>query len=132
VGGVDVFVPVCNWSVEWSRPNVDQAYFDTITALTATTNNDVFYKWQQGEVLFRGANVRSSPGRWIITYQFSVSKNRTGVEVGNGITFDFVRGWDYLSIEYTRDAVTGLNIPKTATRQQLYAETDFSLLEIGV
>jgi hypothetical protein len=133
VQGADIYVPKFEWSKEIVRGSVDKAYMRTLRNMTGKVNNALFYQWPQGDVLYLGASGRQNNGRWSITHRFAVSETRIDVEIGNGIWFERVRGWEDIVVEYMPKPVNGrlLHVPKHAYLEQIYEERDFSLIGIG-
>ena len=79
-------------------------------------NSQTFYGFAAGEVLFAGASGQAKQNdRWILYYEFLAKRNRTNVDVGNGITIASVEGWDVIEVEYKRTTVS-LTGPPAATK----------------
>ena len=130
VAGTERFVPHFSWTVTWPRGTVDKAYLRAIRNITGSVNHETFYQWQPGEVLFRGANINGTNGRWDIAYHFEVNENRTNVEIGNGITLERVDGWELVDVEFTTTSGK-LSVPKSARVREIYPRKNFKILEIG-
>lgn len=137
IEGVDIVSPVFNFSEIHYIPNanVTPAYKQTLAELTGAVNDDAFKGYAAGEVLFIGASgsMRTSDNIWEITFKFAAQKNQSDVKVGAVMIFDFIRGWDYLWIQYKPDPTkpTARSVPSAAYVEQVYPDKDFELLAIG-
>lgn len=137
VEGVDITIPVNSFSETHYLPVsfVTEAYKTTVEYLTGTVNAMPFRGKAAGEVLFLGAS-GSQRGQedWEITFKFSVSRNRTGITIGD-ITGIAKMGWDYLWVKYedAEDAAAGALIKKPVAVyvEKVYPDGDFTLLGIG-
>jgi hypothetical protein len=100
VNGVDITVPVWNWSETHYLHFINSsAYYN----LTGKVNADGFRGFQPGEVLFLGASgTRRGDGLWEITFKFAASPNKTALTVGE-ITDIEKKGWEYLWVQYGDD-----------------------------
>lgn len=108
VKGCEVPTPSFNFSITRHPSFITDYYLRMIARMTPCVNNDWFYGWAPGEVLFLGArgSVRGTEA-WSVTWNFSASPNRS-VELGNPITIPDLldsegnpveidkKGWDYL------------------------------------
>lgn len=140
VNGVDITVPVWNWTET-------RYYFDSDVnmnayyALTGCVNSDVFKGYQPGEVLFMGASGQKRGDSWIINpnnkwevnFKFAASPNLTGISVGP-ITGIAKKGWEYLWIQYGDDVDNTAKIrikkPIAAYVEKVYDYAPFSVLGI--
>lgn len=145
VNGVDIIVPTLQWTETYDVPAayVTAAYIKTVSALTGTVNSSQFRGFAGGEVLFQGAtgsqdwDVDKGNSPWSLSYKFVASANADGttmplVTVGTmgGI---LKKGHEYLWVRYEDhvDSDTLIKRPRHVYVNQVYAETDFSLLGIG-
>jgi hypothetical protein len=111
VEGVDVVVPVFNFTVTkvWAENNLPS--LGTIYSLTGKVNSGPFsitdtetgltISVDTGECLFNGASFGGQRGDGGVefTYAFSASANRTGITVG-GIGGISKKGWEYMWVRY--------------------------------
>lgn len=137
VEGVDIVVPVYNWSETHvlDDETVTEAYKITLFNLTGRTNNATFRGFAAGEVLFLGASGTSrSDGKWEITFKFAASPNRTDIGDIPGITVTSKTGWQYLWVEYSSEedptSHRMTQKPLTASVATVYDSGDFSGLGI--
>ena len=135
VEGCDIFTPGYEWSRTVARPVCTPAYIKTLAELTGTVNNDAWYHYDQGEVLFLGASgQRNDDGKWSITYKFSVRFNQGNIEVCDNLTVPSKLGHEYLWVLYAEEVQAGqvAPLPEAAYVEQVYEFKDFAALEIGV
>ena len=92
VDGVDVVEPNFEWSVTRVFASITLKYLRTLTELTGSVNDAVFYGFQAGELLFlgadgqyRGPDGESNAERWVITFKFSASFNNDDFEFTDDI-----------------------------------------------
>lgn len=133
VAGVDITVPVWNWSethyLDDAQVNALAYYF-----LTGKVNSDSFRGYSPGEVLFLGATgQKRGDAKWEVTFKFAASPNKTGIQVGD-ITGISKRGWDYMWVQYADDvddvAKVRIKKPVAVYIEQVYEEGAFSSLGI--
>ncbi|MCK6470887.1 MAG: hypothetical protein L6R28_03995 [Planctomycetes bacterium] len=133
VGGVDITVPVWNWSETHFLSDAQlnsAAYYN----LTGKVNSDGFRGYSPGEVLFLGATgQKRGDAKWEITFKFAASPNRNGIQVGD-ISGISKNGWDYLWVQYGEDvdstAKVRIKKPVAVYVEQVYEEGAFSALGI--
>jgi hypothetical protein len=103
VDGVDIVVPVYNWSDTYYKASVEvtDAYKNILFNLTGTVNNAGWHGYNAGEVMFLGASgsKRGYFSDWEIAYRFAASPNKTGITIGD-ITGIAKKGWEYLWVRY--------------------------------
>jgi hypothetical protein len=138
VGGVDIHVPVFQWSETRQLPRAVALSFDylrVLYTLTGRVNDATFRGFDALEVLFLGAkgDVSAKDPRYVeVTYNFAASKNVEGVTVG---ACDPVNkyGWNYLWVYYldTEDASHKIKQPAAVYVEHVYYSDDFSQLLIG-
>jgi hypothetical protein len=103
--GVDIHVPVFEWSETWYYPwsIVNDAFVETLHVLTANVNSVPFkiapgatQTAPAGEVLFLGTEgkVRVDTVDWAITYHFARSRNAQNIVTGP-VTVTTKKGWHY-------------------------------------
>jgi hypothetical protein len=134
VDGCDIVIPVYNFSVRkyLAAASCTESYRTGVADLTGKTNNAAFRGFAIGEVLFLGASgSQRNEEDWEITYNFSVQRNATGLQVGT-ITGIAKKGWEYLWVLYkdTEDATAKakVKIPKAVYVERVYDSGDFSTL----
>jgi hypothetical protein len=136
VDGADIIVP--RYDVQeteyYTDAQVTPAYRYTLFSLTGKVNNAAWPPdlaiWEAGEVLFNGANlVRRAEEKWEVTFNFSWSKNRTNIAIGNGIVVAAKKGWDLLWVRYEPQQIyQGRQrlVPVAAYVEQVYEYADLS------
>jgi len=134
VEGVDIVVPVYNWSETHylSNATVTAAYKQTLFGLTGKVNTAAFKGFAIGEVLFLGASgSQRGTEDWEITFRFAASKNKVGLTIGT-ITGIDKKGWEYLWVRYkdSIDANVKVKVPAAVYTEQVYENGDFSGLGI--
>lgn len=136
--GVDVIVPALKLTATYKFPKdtVNIAYIKTLAGLTGGTNNDEFYTFAAGELLFLGASGEVVPGQPTeITYNFAASANVTGLSLGSEITSISKLGHQYLWVAFEGTADSSakklVQRPLAAYVETLYKEIDFEDLAIG-
>jgi hypothetical protein len=146
VEGVDITVPVFNFTVtkvfaSGSLPNPG-----TIFALTGKVNSGAFsvtdsrtgltISLAAGECLFRGGQFsgQRGDGSAEFSYAFAGSPNRTNITIGS-ITVPSKKGWEYLWVRYVDTVDDGAKAlvkkPRHAYVEKVYEDGDFSGLGIG-
>jgi len=141
VRGVDLLAGAGDLTFTAQFPNaiVTNAYFRTVNELSdpCHTNDDTFYGYDAGELLFKGA-VGKSKGMDIfeITFHFLFSKNVASFDVNDEITGLTKTGWQYVwsLFQLGSPTVDGRQTmrPKQTFVETVYPEGDFSQLLIGV
>lgn len=151
VEGVEVVTPNFEFTYTRTFGFITLQYIRMLALYTGSVNDDTFYGFEKGELLFLGAEGQCKPsdesGRptWSITFRFAVQRNRENVvvkphddpeeEVG-GIIVPLVRGWEYLWVLYQTksdpDAVPGwiVRVPVAAYVEQVYEFRNFRNLGI--
>jgi hypothetical protein len=95
------------------------------------TNNDTWYGFAAGELLFLGATGQCRDGEaWSVTWRFAVGENETDVEICDGLTIASKKAWEYLWVTYqeTIAADEYLLTPYDAFVERVYHTTDFTKL----
>ena len=135
VEGVDVTVPVLQFSETHFYAEVSPSYKALVMEMTGRVNELGFRGLEAGEVLFLGVDGRREDNRrltpWVLTYKFAVSKNRSNFYVGD-LLVPSKLGWDYMWVRYERfeDATTNsiLTRPSSVNIEQVYQTADFGAL----
>ncbi len=135
VEGVDIAVPVYNFSETHYFASISSAYRSTLFHLTGKVNNGAFKGMAAGECLFLGAaGSKRGTEKWEITFRFAGSPNRTGLQIGS-ITGIAKKGWEYLWVRYADEADntthTLVKKPVGVYIERVYEEGNFSSLGIG-
>lgn len=134
INGVDITVPVWNWSETKYLSVVNTAaYFN----LTGKVNSGGFRGYAGGEVLFMGASgqIRGSgpTAKWEVNFKFAASPNRSNFTVGD-INVDTKKGWEYLWIQYAADVDPAKKVlikkPVAVYIEKVYEEGNFGALGI--
>jgi hypothetical protein len=131
VNGVDITIPVWNWTETHYLPVINSAAY---YSLTGKVNADVFRGFQPGEVLFLGASgTQRGDGLWEITFKFAASPNRDNIAVGS-ITGIAKKGWEYLWVQYGDDVddtvKTRIKKPIAVYVERVYDEGNLASLGI--
>ena len=131
VQGTDIVVPKLEFSITRNFTFVTLDYLRKVRDLTGTVNNDTYFGFPKGEVLFQGAQGQGAtdkPPR--ITFRFAVSKNRTSVFVSDQIEITSKKGWEYLWVAYEDAAGTSsiISRPKAAYVEEVYEYADLTQL----
>jgi hypothetical protein len=133
VAGVDVTVPVWNWS-ETHYLLDSQVNMAAYYSLTGRVNSDAFRGHSPGEVLFLGATgQKRGTSKWEVTFKFAAQPNRSDIFVG-GIGPVTKRGWDYMWVQYGEDidpaAMVLVKKPVAVYVEQVYLDGAFAQLGI--
>ena len=147
VNGVDIIVPQLTWQENYEVPSsyVKAAYIKKVSQLTGTTNNAEFRGFRPGEVLFLGCSGSQDwdkdkgDGPWALSYKFTVSPNAGPGETLPALTVGDIidiqkKGHEYLNTYYEDDVKDNKiwKVPKIVWVHQVYRETNFADLGIGV
>lgn len=141
VEGVDVVVPMFEWTEEYEVPgvNLSMAYFAACAELTGTINQATFRGYGQGQVLFLGLtggstfnpnqSIASEVASTKLAFRFAAKKPRT-LTVGTIAVTN--RGWDYIWVRYADDVQNGigLKVPVSAYANRVYHYGDFKKLRL--
>ena len=139
VRGIDVTVPVFNFSETWTFPSflLVTQYIGTLYELTGKINKEKWRVFDVGEVLFLGARAEMTRGAaaCAVTFSFQARPN-SEFSVGSGsneIAGIEKGGWDYLQVTYDTVSEAGSIIkkPKYAYISSVYEGADFTRLLIG-
>lgn len=136
VEGVEIGSSAFEFSITKAFPEstITDTYIGTLRDLANTVNDSAFKGLAAGECRFLGAEGgRRSDGADEITFNFSVIKNRSDIEIGSidGIS---KKGWDYLWVYYQEkmNVDTGGVKPDPAVVyvEKVYHDGNFALLGI--
>jgi len=146
VEGVDITVPVFNFTERHFYSDFTWTQIKTIANLTGTVNLNPFREFLSGQVLFLGATGSKSDRKpetpWEVTYQFSVQPYLTITSIGD-IHNVVKQGWQYMHVRYqATDATVGdsldpfadpaqtfrIQYPVGVYIEQVYNYGDFDLL----
>ena len=147
VHGVDIHTPQYQFSETWifkEEDATDQTYRIALAQTCNTVNAEAFRGFLAGEVMFLGCSGSTAGAdaegniKWALTFKFAVSLNRSQIEiggyrgegVGEQITIENKRGWDYLWV-FFKDYPTSdgtFHLPRAAYVEQVYEDGDFSLI----
>ena len=136
VEGLDIRVP----QLSFQRTHIfaaddwgGDAYVKTLADMTGTTNDDTFFSFAAGELLFLGASgAERADGTWEVTFGFAAEKNRTNIAVG-ALTVTSKKGHQYLEVRYKPKKVGNflVQVPQHYYVHTVYEESDFADLAIG-
>lgn len=155
VGGVDIVVPVFNFSATYAVPREQftPAYRLVLFGLTGKVNSHLFYGLQRGEALFQGATWTDKKNSPFVEvgYKFAGLPNKDDIRI-DGVTQDPTvdsqdpsvqipgwylskEGWQYLWILYRDKVESGkpflVKQPEFVFIEQLYDYGPFHLLGLG-
>ena len=135
VEGVDITVPVYNFSETHYFSTISPSYRSALFFLTGKVNNASFKGMAAGECLFLGASgSQRGSEKWEINFRFAGSPNRTGIQIG-AITGIAKKGWEYLWVRYADEADATAHAlvkkPVGVYIERVYEEGNFSSLGIG-
>jgi len=142
VEGVDIVVPVFEWTEEYEVPgtNIAASYFKKCAALTGTINQLMFRGYAVGDVLFLGLTGGSTfnPNQTLgsevastkLSFRFAAKENEE-IKVGN-LSITPTNGWDYIWIKYDDDVANGVGLKKPVAiyANQVYKYGDFRDLQL--
>jgi hypothetical protein len=137
VEGVDIVVPVFNFSETHHFSYISWSYRRKIAELTGKVNYNSFRGFDRGEVLFLGASGSRrdsySDTPWEVTFRFAAQQNRDNISVGD-ITGIRKWGWEYMWVRYEAadDTDVGVRIkrPVAVYIEKVYELASFSDLRI--
>jgi len=138
VEGVDIQTPTLTVSYRYVKSSafVTTSYIGELKGVVGTINDAYFKGAAAGEMLCTAVSGSTrDDGNWELDYQFAATENATNIAIGNGITVDEKKGWDYLWVMYeTAEDDTAkalIKQPVGAYVAQVYPYTSFSVLGIG-
>lgn len=116
---------------------VTEGYRKKLLEMSGTVNDALFRGHAVCEVLFLGASgSKRGDEKWVLTYQFAGSPNKTGLVYGDLPAID-KKGWEHLWIRYEKKAVPAeapteiLPVPKAVYVEQVLYSSNFGDLGIG-
>lgn len=133
VEGVEVFVPEYVEKVTrvFEASEVDNAYRGVLADTVGKVNNATFIGFAAGEALLLSVEGEQRQDlSWELSFEFGISRNRTDIDAGGGITVPAKKGWEYLWVT-TKEAVDAgrkVVIPEAAYVEQVYETADFAAL----
>lgn len=137
VEGADVVSPSLRrtYTKVFEDSEVNQAYEDTLFALTGKVNTAAFKGYPAKSVLFLGAQGgQRADGKWEFGFQFEVRPNRTMLDIGGGIVVPAVNGhellWVYFREEIDATANATVKVPKAAYVEKMYEDGNFAALNV--
>ena len=140
VRGIDVTVPVFNFTETWTFPSflLVDSYIATLYELTGTINNNKWRVFDTGEVLFLGARTEITRGASACAVTFSFQARPTMIDFSIGSEPNEIGdinkgGWDYMQVTYDTVSEAGSIIkrPKYVYISSVYEGKDFTRLLIG-
>jgi hypothetical protein len=135
VEGVDIVVPVFNYSETRLWHDISSSYKRRLATATGKVNSESFQGYDAGEVLFLGANGSKRDKfidtPWEISYRFAVQFNRSDFSVGS-INVTSKKGWEYMWVRYKAkdDSTSGqrIRVPAAVYIEKVYETYDFDRL----
>lgn len=134
VQGTEIFVPKLEITRSVQRATVTIEYLKTLRRLTGRVNNDTFYTFPEGTLLYLGASGTFTVGEgWSFTHKFAYEPNETLINICDGLTVSAKAGWDYLWVAYSEEVEANqvAPLPLAAYVEEVYPYADFTLLQIG-
>jgi hypothetical protein len=135
--GVEVVIPGLKLTATYKFPKntIDLAYIKSLSAMTGHTNDDTWYTFDQGELLFLGGTgelVEGLPTE--IQYHYLASANASGLTIGD-ISSIAKAGHNYLWVAFEASEDTSakklVQRPLGVYVERVYDEADFTSLGIG-
>lgn len=134
VQGTEIFVPKLEITRSIQRATVTMAYLKTLRRITGRVNNDTFYGFPEGTLLYLGVSGSFTVGEgWSLTHKFTYEPNDTLIGICAGLTISEKAGWDYLWVAYSEEVEANqvAPLPLAAYVEEVYPRADFGLLQIG-
>ncbi len=138
VQGTDIIVPSLEFTVSGVVAPFNMQTLFVWYPLVGTINQDVFWGFNQGEVLYQGSTVQTTDGKQFrITHKFVAQPSAYNVTITPTLIIPFKQGWDYLWVYYSPGtAGSGANmrptqLPVAGYVEQVYPYGDFSQLMLG-
>lgn len=141
VAGCDILVPKMEWSKSVTRSELSFAYVITLFNLVGKTNDQTFYGFPPGTLLYLGAEPTTGQSQladgtefpiWTLSHQFAYERHRLNIDIG-GILIPQKKGWEYLWVHFGLvPAAGGMTQPPDAVYvDRVYEPGNYELLEIG-
>lgn len=130
VEGADIVVPHLGYQFTLTVDDADMsnAYVLLLSDIVGTVNDATFHGFATGELLLmRACGQRRQDGNWNLTFGYSVSRNKTGMTIGDVTGVD-KEGWDFLWVryKYASDLTNAvlMKIPAYVYVEKVYERTD--------
>lgn len=132
--GVSVLDPILGYTATRHLNSLTTAQVTAITNLQGRVNQGKFFGFNDGEVLFLGANIQDlrNQGVWRVVYEFQIRKNRTialslsGDEGNDSNVSVQKKGWQFLT--FTLSDKGDKAAPQYAHVWDVYEKKSFSTL----
>ena len=134
VAGTEIIVATEEFTVSGTIAPFDMSLKQQWKALVGTINQDPFWGYDVGEVLYMGATIQTTDGKQFrISHKFSAQPSGYNIVITPLIIIPFKQGWDFLDVLYMPGTSGNLpvQIPVAAYVRQVYAYGDFSILGLG-
>lgn len=133
--GVDVVIPALklNFTYKWPTGVIDLAYVKSLAAMVGKTNDNSWYTFAAGELLFLGSTGEidlTAPTE--IQYHFAASANATGLSIGQ-IASVAKGGHQYLWVMFDQavDQDRIVQRPRACYVESVYGTANFASFGIG-
>lgn len=97
VAGCDVVIPSATLTVTTGRGKLTIGDIKALIGMVGKTNDNTFYNFAAGEVLYMGCSLQSQGGRWTEAHKFGISPNRTNVSIGGTAPVAWAAATAYLA-----------------------------------
>jgi hypothetical protein len=139
IDGVDIIAPVAQLKINYTfaDSSITDSFIATLVNTVGCVNSDSFHEFAAGVLLFSSVTgQKRDDTNWDLSYGFGVSKNATGLSVGD-ITGIDKKGWEYMwayyktvDIDYGGGLKRTHKIPVQVNVEQLYDTATFGDLGI--
>lgn len=135
VDGLDITVPQLSFQRThiFAAGVVNDAWVKQLADMTGTTNDNTWYSFARGELLFLGASGHDrDDGTWEVVTGFAASPNQANIAVG-AMTVPLKRGHEYLEVKYAPKIASNrlIQVPIAYYVHRVYKESNFLLLGMG-
>jgi len=134
VTGVDRMSPHFEWSLTRTFGYITLDYLNLLYTLTGKVNNDIFYGYPKGDVLFMGASMQAKgTENATVSYKFACQPTVLNINLRPGLVVPKKEGWQYLWVSYknVNDVGQLTQQPFYYYVEKIYDYADFSLIGIG-
>lgn len=134
VEGCDRVSSHVEFSISRTFGFITLGYIDLLRSLVGKTNDDTWYGFPRGSVLFMGASLQSKDAsKCSVSFKFAARPNETGIEIVPGEPTVDKKGWEYLWVMYknVQDNNVLTQQPRGVYVERIYDEADYSLIGIG-
>lgn len=135
VVGTDVFTGHMEFGTTVQVFPILLPYLRILLNAVGTTNIASWFEFPAGTLLYLGATGSCKPGElWTLHHKFAAAPNLANIPITPSLLIPMKRGFEYLWCLY-RDQVGSngitIQVPAAAYVEQVYRESDYSLLGLG-